>query len=381
MRITQRLFPERQVFVRTPEGTPRFIRLSSGVQQVAAAALLLAAGSVAWLTASQLTLGRITISQSDEMRRIEETYHRIIESVGTAEPGTIVSEHQGAAAAPAAGETAADLKRRIVELERRLAESETGRRLLAGERDKIELERKRLAASVAAMEKRINESLAAHQESVKQLINRAKTAIDRASRNLSYLGLEPQRMLAKEARSMRADAAGGPFIEFKRVAGEPVPAGLSTLNDQIIRLTALRRAMAALPVGAPLARAQIASPFGVRRDPINGKLAMHYGLDLMAPAGAPVLIRSGGRVTFAGANGPYGNMVEVDHGFGVRTRYGHLSKIDVREGQDVTARTKIGEVGSTGRSTGPHLHYEVTFNGRTLNPKRFVEAKQHVFQN
>jgi murein DD-endopeptidase MepM/ murein hydrolase activator NlpD len=151
------------------------------------------------------------------------------------------------------------------------------------------------------------------------------------------------------------------------------------LGDSLDKLTDLRRAAEALPVGAPLGAYGLASPFGVRRDPFNGRMAMHNGLDLAARQGAEVRVRAPGKVVFAGRNGVYGNMVEIDHGYGLRTRYAHLSTISVKQGQRVGVRDKIGAVGSTGRSTAPHLHYEIRFNGNTIDPRKFVERKHHVF--
>lgn len=139
--------------------------------------------------------------------------------------------------------------------------------------------------------------------------------------------------------------------------------------------------MAAVPAGAPLDHYQVSSPFGVRRDPFHGRLAMHAGIDLTVVSGGEVKARAPGKVTAAGWGGVYGNMVEIDHGFGLRTRYGHLSRVTVRPGDVIKINTTVGHVGSSGRSTAPHLHYEVTFNGKHLDPKTFLEAKQHVFQN
>jgi murein DD-endopeptidase MepM/ murein hydrolase activator NlpD len=174
--------------------------------------------------------------------------------------------------------------------------------------------------------------------------------------------------------------AGGPFIEFKRAGrGSPAHDNLVALGDSLDKLSDLQRAARAIPVGPPLNAYGLASPYGLRRDPFNGQLAMHSGIDLAAPQGAEIRARAPGKVVFAGRNGMYGNMVEVDHGYGLRTRYGHLSQIAVRQGQSVNVRDKLGAVGSTGRSTAPHLHYEILFNGKTIDPRKFVETKQNVF--
>lgn len=116
-------------------------------------------------------------------------------------------------------------------------------------------------------------------------------------------------------------------------------------------------------IGSPLS-----SRFGVRRDPMGRGLRMHYGIDLPRPYGTPVRASARGVVVFAGWRGGYGNMVDINHGDGVVTRYAHLSRIEVTRSAVVTAGQQVGRVGSTGRSTGSHLHYEVRVNGRAVDP-------------
>lgn len=121
------------------------------------------------------------------------------------------------------------------------------------------------------------------------------------------------------------------------------------------------------PVAGP-----ITSPYGMRKHPITGKYSMHTGLDIGAATGTPIQVVKSGRVTFAGWNGGYGNYVVVDHGNGLQTAYAHLSKINVSVGQQISARQVIGKVGSTGMSTGPHLHFEVKKNGNFVNPADYL---------
>ena len=116
---------------------------------------------------------------------------------------------------------------------------------------------------------------------------------------------------------------------------------------------------------------QVTSGYGYRSDPFTGRKRMHKGIDLAAPKGTPVKARASGVVTYAGRRGSYGKIVEIDHGTH-RTRYAHLSRIKVRSGQSVTPDQIIGLVGSTGRSTGPHLHLEVLVDGKQTNPKKFL---------
>ena len=124
--------------------------------------------------------------------------------------------------------------------------------------------------------------------------------------------------------------------------------------------------------GRPVATGWASSSYGVRKDPFNGNPRMHRGLDFASAEGEPVLATGAGIVTFAGRRGAYGKLVEIDHGGGMRTRYAHSSRIDVEVGDIVTRGQQIAAVGTTGRSTGPHVHYEVLENGRHINPSPFV---------
>jgi murein DD-endopeptidase MepM/ murein hydrolase activator NlpD len=133
-----------------------------------------------------------------------------------------------------------------------------------------------------------------------------------------------------------------------------------------------------LPLAAPLAQYELSSGYGLRRDPINHRRAMHAGIDLRGAMRAPVIATAPGRVVQAGRRRGYGLMVEIDHGLGVHTRYAHLAAIAVRPGQRVRLGGRVGLLGSTGRSTGPHLHYEVLVDGRPRNPQPFLKAGQRL---
>ncbi|WP_223797435.1 M23 family metallopeptidase [Sphingomonas nostoxanthinifaciens] len=134
----------------------------------------------------------------------------------------------------------------------------------------------------------------------------------------------------------------------------------------------------AVPSSKPLTAATFTSSFGVRSDPFRGSAAMHAGIDLSAPLGTPVYATADGMIDRAEWSGGYGNMVEVDHGKGLQTRFGHLSRILVHPGEKVTRGMLIGLVGSTGRSTGNHLHYEVRIDGHAVNPIPFLQSADYV---
>jgi murein DD-endopeptidase MepM/ murein hydrolase activator NlpD len=150
------------------------------------------------------------------------------------------------------------------------------------------------------------------------------------------------------------------------------------LDEALDQLDALKKEARTFPIANPAPGEPVSSGFGVRKDPLLGTPAMHAGIDFRAPADSPARATAPGKVVKAGWNGGYGRMVEVDHGNGFTTRYAHLRKIKVKVGQAVAAGSVVGLVGSSGRSTGPHLHYEVRKDGDALNPLRFLKAGKKV---
>ena len=146
---------------------------------------------------------------------------------------------------------------------------------------------------------------------------------------------------------------------------------LGVLEAQLFEQAVKKKAMPTMmPVSAPLN----ASGFGMRIDPITGQNALHEGVDFIADSGTPVIAAAGGVVQFAGFHPQYGNMVDIDHGNDLVTRYAHLSKVLVRDGEVLQRGRRIADSGNTGRSTGPHLHFEVRFRGAPQNPNRFLLA-------
>ncbi|MCV3737450.1 M23 family metallopeptidase [Rhizobium sp. TRM96647] len=168
------------------------------------------------------------------------------------------------------------------------------------------------------------------------------------------------------------DAIGGPFVEPE--TGDGFETSLGQLDTALNRLELMRGTVRRLPFANPSPGSQVSSRFGNRTDPFLGRLALHAGIDFRLPVGSAVEATGSGTVVTAGRTGGYGNLVEIDHGSGLSTRYAHLSRVLVKAGDTVDAGETIGLSGSTGRSTGPHLHYEVRRNGRASDPARFLSA-------
>ena len=178
------------------------------------------------------------------------------------------------------------------------------------------------------------------------------------------------------SKAPAAHGIGGPYIPLK------VPKGNGAFERQLYRINVARaqinrytQALVSVPVRKPvIGEVDMSSPFGMRMDPFMRGPAIHAGIDLRGDQGDPVRVTATGTVTTAGWNGGYGNMVEVNHGNGLSTRYGHMSKIEVKVGQHVAIGQTIGRIGSTGRSTGPHLHYETRIDGEAVDPQKFLRA-------
>ncbi len=217
------------------------------------------------------------------------------------------------------------------------------------------------------------------------LLSRTEGNLQRGIGNLRNLirrtGINPDQFAGRIA----SRGTGGPEVAISdvRISGISDPGftqaylGAAAILDQ---LDVLSRAVNRIPMALPVNERDFdrTSGFGPRIDPFTGRLAFHPGIDLAGPWGAGVHSTAPGTVVFAGTLRGYGTMVEIDHGNGIHTRYGHLSAATVRSGTRVGRGTAIGRVGSTGRSTGPHVHYEVWYDNVVRNPNNFIEAGRHV---
>ena len=173
-------------------------------------------------------------------------------------------------------------------------------------------------------------------------------------------------------------AMGGPLVAID--TAPMFDTKVKELDLALNRLDAVRKEAARLPISNPAPGRAISSTFGVRKDPFLGTPALHSGMDFSAPTGFPAKATAAGTVARAGWNGGYGRLVEIDHGNGLSTRFAHLSRIDVVEGRKVERGDIVGVVGSSGRSTGPHMHYEIRRDGEAVDPLRFIKVGRKLDQ-
>ena len=213
-------------------------------------------------------------------------------------------------------------------------------------------------ASVAEMQRQV-EAMEADVAAIKQV---AQERYQLTAREVKKLGIDPKRFTG----------TGGPFE-----AVEPLKAADPKFKQLFMswkKLDQIERGTIAIPSVEPVRGSAFTSGYGVRSDPFRGRAAMHAGIDLAAPIGTPIYATADAIVGRSEWAGGYGNLIELNHGRGIQTRYGHLTRSLVRAGQKVKRGDLIGHMGSTGRSTGSHLHYEVRIDGKAVNPVPFMEA-------
>jgi murein DD-endopeptidase MepM/ murein hydrolase activator NlpD len=223
----------------------------------------------------------------------------------------------------------------------------------------------RLQTSLDSVERRQMAALSAVEDGMESRVRRMRGVF-------TDLGLDMAQLEGATPRS----GVGGPFVPIKLASNAgPFERQLYRINVTRAAVDRLNRTLALVPYRKPvIGEVEFTSGFGVRSDPFLGRPAMHTGLDFRAAMGDPVRATANGKVVSSGWAGGYGRMVEIDHGNGLSTRYGHLSEINVKVGDTIKIGQVIGAVGSTGRSTGPHLHYETRIDGEAVDPQKFLRA-------
>ena len=228
---------------------------------------------------------------------------------------------------------------------------------------------------------------ALYEEQILLLATLEETASERIAELhgvLATAGITPEMVTTAPKIANDVLAQGGPFIDA--MSTNPASAHFFHHTNKtgllISELDQLTAAIDSIPFSTPVIEARRqTSGFGVRRDPINGRAANHYGLDFAARWAAPIVATAPGKIRFAGYRAGFGRTVEIDHGNGFVTRYAHMNKIVVKKGATVKLHQKVGELGNSGRSTGPHVHYEILYRGQPKNPRKFIEAGRYVFES
>lgn len=361
----RKLFPDREFFMRS-EGQVRFIKISARVQMIAAG--LVAALLLVWVASMAAMAVSQYLSTRDRLALLER------------EAKVASSESRLDAYGDDVGKVADDLQRRQEFIEK----------MVGTLPDDVKAD-ETVSNSSGEAAKTVNKVSAALPEAaalvriearqltfVERLTRLADRRAARAAENIRRLGLNPGQMLASLDR--RSDQ-GGPLLRLATSADGSLDPRFQRLGLSLARMEALERGLAGIPQVMPASLEFISSGFGYRADPFSGGPALHAGLDFRGPIGAPIYSAAKGTVRFVGVRPGYGKSVEVDHGNGLMTRYAHMSGFRARIGQPVQAGEVIGLIGNTGRSTGPHLHFEVRIHDRPVNPRPFLEAAARVLEN
>jgi murein DD-endopeptidase MepM/ murein hydrolase activator NlpD len=356
-------FIDREFFMRA-NGQVRFLKISAQMQRRVAGSLALVVG--VWLVVTlgmavnQISVSMERMALSDKAAKIESAEERVANYRGSID------------------EVTADLQRRQKMLES-LSEqyldelpAEAAITVPATEEDEAVKTISAFVPEAAGLAQ-----IEARQIRFAELMTRVALArTQKAESAIRQFGLNPD-TLARQAGA----AQGGPFESFFGSSKQDVrDPRFIKLAASLGRMDAMERALAAIPTSMPAAVMMMSSGFGYRSDPFSGGAAMHNGLDFKGPLGTPILAAAEGKVTSVGSQGGYGNTVEITHANGLVTRYAHLSGFNVASGQKVDRGVQIGRMGSTGRSTGSHLHFEVRLNGQAINPRKFLEANSDVLE-
>lgn len=424
-KLARRLFPDRQLHLRTA-GRVSFFRLSHGLQLTILALFLLTGAWMTFASVSYMLHDKVLTAKDAQIASAHLAYRSLLGEVagyqnkfssitrdleenhammlGLVEKNAALQQNLKSVANQLNSTeqeknlvigARKELKKQLAEIDNKMSSissrnytlkdsldsTELDLHTALAERNKALFESTRMRRHIRNLEVRLVDLQKAEEESVKLLIDRTTDYIGTMEKVIKLTGLKVKRLLSADNGLPRGQ--GGPFIEVKPddLPANRLKANLSNLDSYLRQLAGLQEIMAKLPLTVPLNSFYITSGFGKRRDPINKRWAAHYGVDLGNVFKSSVYATAPGVVTYSGWKGKYGKLVEVSHGSGLKTRYGHLYKILVRKGEKISFRQKIGLLGSTGRSTGAHLHYEVLFKNRYKNPMKFIKAGRYVFQN
>ena len=370
------VFPERHIYIRS-EGEMRGFVLSTGNQTVIAG-VIAACGLWLGVSTAAMIVDAFALSASDkEMAQMQAKSERW---VADREARLNSAVAQLDAANGSIGSLAATVEKRHAALAMLLTQTKNEPGLAQALTPAL-----RLASTPqknASPTRRIEIVRANQERLIDAADNFAKGRADRLRLAFRLAGLSPSDF------SSSASSLGGPLIDAKDPRAlaavldvdENFARRIQHAANNLSEASAMTNAAAKLPLAKPTNDTSRSSGFGVRFDPFNGRPAFHSGLDFTGGIGVPIYSTAPGIVSFTGVRSGYGNTIEIDHGAGFKTRYAHLSGISVRVGERVAVGERIGAMGSTGRSTGPHLHYEVWVNGRAQNPDRFLKAGEYVQQ-
>ncbi len=370
-RRANRWFPDRQILIRGP-GNVSALHLSQRAQLLAAAGIAAILAALAGTSIGIVISCRAAAHIAQTSARLQtELASAAAEDARARQAYLKAAEQRDIAVAQAARARDAAIAQADQARDAAVAAAQAARDLAVARADSV---------------------VAKSSQALDGLIRQTQSTVGQVETVIKSTGLNPDE-LAHQAVTIGA-APGAPFstsaLPLPTAQSAPtVPAGLpedaktraALLLGDLKRLQALGAVLAQMPLSSPTAQAVVSSGFGMRADPFNGTPEFHVGIDLPGPIGAPVYATAPGTIVFAGVSNGYGNLVTIDHGYGLSTRYSHLDKILVKLGAQVTLHQEIGLMGNTGWSTGPHLLYETRVDGQPQNPLNFIKVNPFDVQN
>lgn len=386
-----RAFPERQIYHRSG-GTVRYISVSPWQQAMMAAGATAVAGWTVFATASFVFTGNDAGVPGGEGKELAK-YERWVQDLRARESlqRTLLEERS---------KETADLEKKQKALEELLNEmrEDDGQKLSAlegngasllveasiEEADRRESRDTQFASAGFSVPAPRGTSKAIEQDIYRLFNHMEDLAAERAERARGVLALTN----VGTDSLLASNGVGGPEVSMGSLTSSASEwsFGDKTFMSRIMQARAriaemkhFEKIVADLPLGQPVGVPyRFTSPYGVRVDPFTKRPSPHMGMDMAAYRDAPIITTGPGKVSYAGARSGYGLLVEIDHGHGFKSRYGHLRSITVSNGATVKTGDLVGRMGSTGRSTGDHLHYEVWYNGKPYDPMKFLKAGRHV---
>jgi murein DD-endopeptidase MepM/ murein hydrolase activator NlpD len=367
------LFPERHLYVRSG-GEMRGYVFSTGKQLMCATAV--AAGAL-WMgvCTAAMMVNALSVSSTDQMVIKQKAYYERLNADRQARLNSAVA--QLSASSGSLDELAASVEKRHAALAMLVSDF----RGVPGAAQALQTAQPRLPG--AAPIERIQATRMDQERLIDAAETFAKSRAERLRLAMRMAGLDAGSFIGRDGASL-----GGPLIEAKDPRAlaavldvdEEFASRIQHAATDMSDMRQLSAAAQKLPFYRPTTNPALSSSYGVRFDPFTHRPAFHSGLDFPGAFHTPILATAPGVISFTGVRSGYGNVVEIDHGNGFKTRYAHLQAASVRVGQRVAIGQRVGAMGSTGRSTGPHLHYEVWVNGRAQNPNRFLKAGEYVQQ-
>lgn len=434
-RLLDRIFPEREIILRT-ETRVRYLKIRPWFQK---GVVLVITGLMGWAGYSSYQYyrhDRIILAKEIEIARGNQAYRSLLDEIANSQREIArisreleQNDKQAQRQLAASRDQAQQLEKQNISLKEKLGSVKTELNRTEGERTQVLQQREQLNSQLSALEQRLN-GISSQKYNLEDNLNSVESELRRVTSERNVARLELDRLQGQVTRlqsrlgeihnsqlSMMTEFSersaekidrlesvialtgldvdslirktdvplgqGGPLVEVdpeKADEKQLLDASVYAFEYQMNRWDALNEVLTRLPLSIPVKSGRLSSTYGKRKDPVTGRWARHSGIDYAAYFKSPIYSTAEGKVVFAGWKSTYGRVVEIHHGFGVVTRYAHLHKPLVKAGETVSYGQRIGLMGSTGRSTGTHLHYEVLVDGEPRDPMKFIEAGRYVFK-